>query len=182
MIAYLTSIGEPTTELAEWALERNGFEVVGVFGRGTLAEKLKFIYNQAEDDFVRIDADVIVNRNFNPSLLSWLKPKDPAIWWWQFETFDWLKLDKNHSMGYITKEAIPILRDNIDKFLDHNRPETMISRINEFYDPRRFKTYEDELMGLHGYKGDIQKAKKLKHIRNQTHLYDFELAEKLNKL
>lgn len=61
MKAYVTSIGEPTTDLCVWSLERNGFETVLIQDQTTLAEKLKRIYSEADEDFVRIDADVIVN-------------------------------------------------------------------------------------------------------------------------
>ena len=182
MKAYVTSIGEPTTELCCWALERNGFEIVLLEGKATLWQKLRDIYFMAGEEFVRIDADVIVNKNFTPKMLDWLENKDKDIWWWQFETFDWFKLDLNHSIGYIKKEAIPELRNNIHKFDKSNRPETEMSRIRAFHDPRRFDTYRDELMGLHGFRGDLERTKKLKHIRNQQHLYDFEMAERLNSL
>lgn len=183
MKAFITSIGEPTTDLCLWALQRNGFETMLIQDASTsLWEKMKSIYEMADDDFVRIDADVIVNKEFTPKMLSWLLAKNSDCWWWQFTMFDWFKLDIAHGTSFIKKEAIPILRANIEKAMNDNRPETAMSRIKEFYEPRRFETYKDEIIGLHGYRGDIAAAKKLKHIRNQQALYDFEMAERLNAL
>ncbi|TAL08185.1 MAG: hypothetical protein EPO02_13440 [Nitrospirae bacterium] len=182
MKAYVTSIGEPTRELCIWALQRNGFDTFSISGNESLAEKLKYIYDQVDDDFVRIDADVIVNKSFTPEMLGWVQAKNHDIWWWQFTLFDWFKLDIAHNTSFIKKEAIPALRANIEKFMHKNRPETEMSRIKEFYEPRRFETYQDEIIGLHGYKCDTESAKKLKHIRNQQDLYDFEMAERLNQL
>lgn len=183
MKAYVTSVGETTTELCVWALERNGFDVVLLENpKTTLAQKLKDVYFDAVDDFVRVDADIIVNRHFTPSMLSWLPFKNSDCWWWQFMTFDLLKLDLTHSMAYIKHNAIPALQANIDRVQHSNRPETEMSRIKELHEPRRFDTYKDEVMGLHGLKADLERAKKLKHIRNQQDLYDFEMAGRINAL
>lgn len=182
MKAYITSIGELTRDLCIWALERNGFDVEVIEGRNSLAEKLSMIYNSADNDFIRIDADVIVNKNFTPEFITWLELENPEILWWQFTLFDWFKLDIAHNTSFIRKEAIPALRNNIDKMINFNRPETAMSRISDFYEPRRFETYKDKLIGLHGYRGDIKRTKELKHIRNQQDYYDFEMTERLNEL
>jgi hypothetical protein len=183
MKAYVTSIGEPTTELCLYALQRNGFETFLVQDRNTsLWEKLKFIYETADNDFVRVDADIIVNKRFTPEAVSWLTLRDADIWWWQFLTFDMLKLDTTHSMAFVKKEAFPALRSKIEMVMNSNRPETEMSRIKEFYEPRRFDTYPDEIMGLHGFKADLERASKLKNVRNQQDLYDFDMAERMAKL
>lgn len=183
MKAYVTSIGEPTTGLCCWALERNGFEVLLIEEMNTsLWQKLKLIYEQAEDDFVRVDADIIVNQRFTPEMLSWLPVKNSDCWWWQFLTFDLLKLDTTHSMSFIKKAAIPALQQNVFKVLHSNRPETEMSRIDEFHNPRRLDTYSNEIMGLHGLKADLERVKEVKHDRNQHDSYDFEMAERIQKL
>lgn len=182
MKAFVTSTGEPTTELCVWALKRQGFDVVLLKSDSSLAEKLKDIYNFADDDFIRIDADIIVNKNFTIDLIDELK-NDDKIWWWQFNTFDWYKQDISNSIAFIRKEALPALRKNINNFQDNIRPETESSRIKELNKPRRMKTYTDEIIGIHGYGiKDIKPVIKLKAERGQSHLYDFELAKRLGEL
>lgn len=185
MKAYVTSIGEPTTELCVWALERNGFEVYLLNRDDSLARKLATIYKLAEEDFLRVDADIIVNRNMTPDNLRKIERIDylQNAWWIQFVTFDWFKQDITHSMSYIKKEALPSLRANIGSFKDDIRPETQVSRIEELHNPRRMETYDNQIMGVHGYGiKDIKPVIKLKANRGQSHLYDFELARKLNEL
>ncbi len=56
-----------------------------------------------------------------------------------------------------------------------------MSRIKEFYNPRRFET-ASAIMGLHGYKNGIDRVKEVKIRRNQIDNYDFELARRLEEL
>lgn len=176
----MTHINEPTLGLCIWALERNGFEVEVISGNDSLASKLKKIFLTVDEDFLRVDADIIVNRKMTPTMLNSLS--DPNIWWWQFLCFDWFKQDTNHAMSFIKREALPALRSNIDRFKKSIRPETDCSRIEEFYEPRRFATH-NEIMGLHGYGNkNLKPVMELKAKRGQSHLYDFELTEELNKL
>lgn len=182
MRVYITSVGEPTTELCKWALERQGFNVFLLQDKTSLWSKLKQIYFDANEDFLRVDADIIVNRNMTPDLLNELG-QDQTIWWWQFITFDWYKQDITHSMAYIKREALPALRDNINRFKQDIRPETQVSRIKELENPRRMETYQDRIAGLHGYGiQDLTPVRHLKAQRNQLDNYDFELAERLNLL
>lgn len=181
MKCYVFSIGEKTTELCAWALMKNGFQVNVILNQSSLADKLKYIYEHANESFLRVDADIIVNKHMTPKFLD--KLYNPEIWWWQFIVFDWYKQDVNNSMAYISKKALPALRANIDEHLDSLRPETDMSRIKEFGNPRRFDTYTKQIMGIHGYGiKDIEPVKELKKARGQYEQYDFELAEELNKL
>jgi len=182
MKCYVTSIGEPTTDICVWSLKRNGFDVELLQDNSSLQSKLKTIFNSATSDFLRVDADIIVNKNFTVEFLKSLDYMND-IWWWQFKCFDWYKLDIAHCMSYIREPAIEHLRNNIDKFKDSLRPETDVSRIQELHNPRRLLTYEDAIVGLHGYGiNDIEPVKALKEARNQSHLYDFEMVEKLERL
>lgn len=182
MKAIITSVGEPTTELCKWALERNGFEVMVFESDTSLWQKLKDIYEGMDEDFLRIDADVIVNRNLTVGrMLEW--ERDQTVWWWQFLVFDWYKQDIGHSMAFIRAAALPSLRANIGRFKVSLRPETDISRIPELHNPRRMVTHEHEIMGVHGFGiKDLSDVKRLKELRNQMDNYDFELVERMNKL
>lgn len=183
MKAYVTSIGEPTTDLCIWALERNGFDVQ-LYGnpKQTLQEKLVLTYQNAafmHEDFVRVDADVIVNQIFTPKFVQ-----DEILeeqWWNQYLTFDWFK--QNTGFGgvqFIKKEALSALLKNVRRFADAERPETELSRIKEFYNPRRFESV-NAIVGLNNYKNDIIRVKQTKERRNQKG-YDWSLVARLEKL
>lgn len=183
MKAFVTSIGEPTTELCVWSLERNGFDVELITGGGLLVDKLKTIYEKAEEDFVRIDADVVVNKSFTPEFA--FAEMLPETWWQQYICFDWLKLNLSYGgVQAICKEAIPFLRKAVDNFHHEDRPETALSRIPEFYNPRRFDSCQ-AVVGLHGYAlGEhFERVRYQKHKRKKYyHEFDFELMAKLEEL
>lgn len=181
MIAFVTSTGEPTTELCRWALERNGFEVIIVQNKKTLWDKLKLIYSLIDEDFVRVDADVIVNNKLTAYNIS--SKLENGVWWYQYLTFDWYKQDTTHGgVQFIRKKALQDLRNNIDKFVTSERPESQMYRLDEFENPRRGKTIP-EIMGIHGYGiQDIASVMQTKERRNQMGNYDFKLVERLNAL
>lgn len=177
MIVYVTSIGEATTDLCLWSLKRNGFETVLIKDRSTLAQKLNHIYYSTDEDFLRVDADVVVNRNCTPDNIK--APEN--IWWVQYVTFDWYKQDIGHGgVQFIKKECLPALRANIGNNLSAERPESQMYRLAEFNDPRRCIT-EPTIMGLHNYaQRDVRRVIDTKRRRNQYDEYDWELARKLN--
>lgn len=180
MKAYVTSIGEPTTRLCVWSLERNGFEVTLFDSRHTsLAQKLNAIYVNADDDFVRVDADVIPNRNLTSDSLN-ASPNHK--WWIQYQTYDWFKQDLAWGgIQFVKKDALPYLRDNVGRFMEVDRPETQLSRIDEFFKPRRFESIPC-VMGIHNFKQDSERVKATKISRGQIQNYDFELALKIEAL
>ncbi len=178
MKAFVTSIGETTTDLCVWALERQGFDVELIYNEtSSLADKLEVIYSRANDDFIRVDADVIVARNIKKLSL----PKD--IWWVQGQCFGWYSQDViNGGVQLISKKALPILRENVAMAKRHERPETYLYRIPEFNNPRRCVS-QDVVCGIHGYKQEnIDRVIATKQRRGQLDNYDFELARKLNEL
>lgn len=180
MIAYVTSIGEVTTNLCMWSLQRNGFDVKLLHNTNSLAQKLLDIYEHAEEDFVRVDADVVVNKKLTPEYVHGLAPES---WWLQFQTFDWFKQDiTNGGVQFIRKAALKDLRNNILRFQDSDRPETQMYRLDEFNTPRRCTTIQS-IVGIHGYKQDnIERVKKQKASRKYYTDFDFELAEALEEL
>ncbi len=179
MKAFVTSTGEPTTDLCVWSLKRSGFDVVLIQNDTSLAEKLKVIYDMADYNFIRVDADVIPNQNLTEACINYARPE---VWWIQFLTFDWYKQDVTHGgVQLIKREAIPYLREKIANSLGLERPETYMFRIPEFHNPRRCES-SPVVMGLHGYKNDIEKAYQTKKRRDQLHYYDFDLSRKINEL
>lgn len=175
--AFVTSIGEPTTETCVWALERQGFKVTLIQDKTSLAEKLKRIYDTAEEDFIRVDADVIVNRNVKNLKFP------PEVWWVQGQTFGWYCQDRIYGgVQMISKKALPYLRSRIHEAMQQERPETYMFRLPEFHSPRRCVSQEI-LCGIHGYGiEDMKSVAKVKVRRGQIDQYDFELAERLNEL
>lgn len=185
MKAVVTSVDERTTDLCVWSLERNGFEVVLYQSKSSLWEKLKAIYSQLEEDFIRVDADVIVNRNCKEANIKQILKTDylQKAWWVQFQCWGWYTQDLIYGgVQLIKKEALPDLRQSVDKYEHTNRPETALSRIEAFYNPRKFESY-NQAMGIHGYGiKNLKPIIKQKANRGQSANYDFELAEELNKL
>lgn len=185
MKAYVTSIGEPTTELCKWSLERNGFDVLVIKDSSTLAEKLKYIYQIADDDFIRVDADVIVNRNCTQENIRRLMRDHQykhAVWL-QFTTFDWLSQDLAHGgVQLITRQALSDLRSHVHEAINKERPESYMYRIDAFQEPRVCLSHY-AVMGLHGYgQTDLQRIKDTKSRRGQYDNYDWEIVDKLGEI
>lgn len=175
MKAYITSIGEPTTELCVWSLERQGYDVTLLQDGTTLWNKMKKIYDMADSDFLRVDADVICNR-FVKELKA---PKD--AWWVQGLCFGWLSQTLIHGgVQLYKKEALPYLRVRVDEAEHYDRPETYMTRIPEFYEPRRFVS-SDLVCGIHGFmQSDYDRIYKIKSYRGQLENYDFEWVKRVN--
>lgn len=177
MKAFVTSIGESTTELCVWSLERQGFDVELILNpETTLAHKLEEIYNLADDNFLRVDADIVVTNKVK--LLD--LPKD--IWWVQAQCFDMHAQDIIYGgIQMISKEALPALRKHIINQQSAERPETAMYRLEEFYKPRRCQSV-DLICGIHSFgKQDMQRIQATKARRGQSANYDFELANKMQE-
>lgn len=177
MKAFVTSIGEPTTWLCCDQLRRYGFDVVILKDDRSLAEKLREIYTQADDDFLRVDADVVPNRRIRELV------DDPLpVWWVQARIFDWLQQDlATGGIQFIRKEALPHLREHVGRFLGAERPETQLYRLEAFHEPRRCVT-SPVVAGLHGFRqGDLARVRAVKERRGQTN-YDWPLVERLEAL
>jgi len=175
MIAFLCSIGERTTEICRWQLERLGFEVIVLDEvEPWLVKYLRFI-DMANEDCIRIDADVIVN----DKLLLEIDQIPKEMLMAQFQGFDFYKNEVGIcSPCFYTKEALEIIRINFDK-LDERRPEATAWRLKDIND----LTWTGErVIGMHGFfqdKETIKRAKKNKADRKQDSLYDWELCDKI---
>lgn len=181
MRAVITSIDETTTDLCEWSLNRLGFRTYIVRSqKTTLYQKLVTLFDIQDimdEDFIRVDADVVVNKN----VLELIKKEE--LLWYQALTFDWFKQDVTHGgIQFIRKESFPIIKKHLHEAERMERPETYLSRLQEFHNPRVFGTYE-KICGLHGYKQkDVERVKLTKFRRGQQDNYDWELAERLEEL
>lgn len=68
--AYLTTIGEPTTALCKSQLEKLGFEVVLLDKKEDWPTKYKRFIDLANEDCLRIDADIVLFNDFNVETLK----------------------------------------------------------------------------------------------------------------
>lgn len=178
MKAYITSINESTTTLSYWSVKRLGLEPYLVRDtKTTLWEKLKFIFENEKEDFLRVDADTVCNQNVTDLILQ------KELLWYQGLTFDWFKQDITHGgVQFIRKEAIPIVLAHIDEAKDEERPETYLTRLEEFHNPRTFGTFE-KICGLNGYKQKDKKRVEDTKLRRGVHGdYDWQLAYALEQL
>lgn len=177
MKAYVTSIGEPTTDLCIWQLKRMGFDITVIKDNRSLGDKLEDIYNQADDDFIRVDADVIVNQGVRA-----VHKMNMNLWWVQYRTFDMYKLDLSYGgVQYISKKILPTLRANISRFKHDDRPETRMYRLDEFNERWRFKNAEN-VVGVHGFgQKDIERVRTTKNGRKYSSDYDWALVERMQE-
>jgi len=177
MIACVTSIGEATTDLCVWSLERQGFEVRLYKSDTSLWAKLRDIYRDMDEDFLRVDADVICNGN----VLQLTQLSD--AWWYQGMVFEWFRMDLGHGgVQFIRKECLPALREHVGEAEQLERPESYMSRLAEFHNPRRFQSFE-KVCGIHGYgQTDIKRIRETKNRRGQHGDYDWDLAAKIEAL
>lgn len=129
------------------------------------------------NDFLRVDADTIVNKNVKELI------KQDELWWYQGLTFDWFQQDTTHGgVQFIRRPSFDAIKSHIKEAEKMERPETYITRLSEFHNPRRFGTFE-QICGLNGYgQEDITRIKLTKFRRNQQDNYDFELAKRISAL
>lgn len=175
MKAYLTTIGEKTTGICKSQLERYGFEVILLDLNRPWIEKYRHFISIADEDCLRIDSDVIVNKNIKKVFTdSW--PEQLLV---GFELFDFYKNDiSSGSPVFYKKEALDIMKKNIDK-ISKLRPETSMSRLPEL---NPYYVVDKTIVGMHGFFQDattIARAYCNKEARGQLEHYDFELVYKI---
>lgn len=182
MKAFVFSIGEKTTELCCELMKEYGYDVILFQDNTSLWEKLKRFYTEAleSDDktFIRIDADIIPNRNVNELVA---KHHKEVLAWSCAVGWDWYKQDRGAiSIHVMDRKIIEECLKNIDKAKDESRPETFLWRLPTVNQYTRID--ESKSFGLHGY-GQLdhrERIKELKHVRNQK--YDWELLDRIEKL
>lgn len=182
MKAYIFSIGEKTTQLCCDLMKEYGFEVILFQDDTSLWNKLKRFYTEAlatEDEvFLRIDADIIPNRNVK-KLIECRKTR--SCHWTCATGWDWYKQDRGPvSIHVMDRDVIKKCLDRINDARDTTRPETYLWRLENV----NSKTYtpKDFSCGIHGYAQEDQREriKSLKQSRNQN--YDWKLIERIEAL
>lgn len=189
MKAYLTSIGEATTQICKDQLERFGFEVVLLDGKEPWIDKYrKFIEigSEAYENCIRIDADVIPNAGIKAvfdDIPYWenILSNGPVLMA-QWNCYDFYRNGVGVcSPVYYSKEALLIIREDWSE-LDKRRPEATawrIKRINEYTQTG------NAIVGMHGFfqdKGHLDRHLENKIERKQMEEYDFDLAQRLLKI
>lgn len=177
MKCYVFSIGEKTTDLCCELLKEYGFDVVLYQDKTTLWEKLKRFYTEAlaSDDyqFMRIDADIIPNRN--------ILMLNSGKGWQCASGYDWYKQDRGViSIHIMERPIIEKCLAHIEEAKHQVRPETYLWRLQEV---NPFTGIQSEFnSGIHGYgqKDHRERIKELKYIRNQQ--YDWDLLDRIEAL
>lgn len=178
MICFVFSIGEKTTPLCFQLMKEYGFETRLFQDNTTLWEKLKRMYTEAletdQTHFMRIDADIIPNRNV-------IRLAHIAEGWSCASGYDWYKQDRGAiSIHVMERHIIEKCLKHIDEAKDEIRPETYLWRLPEV---NSYTKILDEFnCGIHGYgQGDQRdRIKILKHNRNQK--YDWNLLDRIEAL
>lgn len=177
MRAYVFSIGEKTTDLCCELMKEYGFEVILYQDNSFLWNKLKRFYTEAlatnDQWFVRIDADIIPNRN--------VLKLDGGKGWQCASGFDWYSQDRKAiSIHKMNRAVIEKCLKHIDEARDVNRPETYLWRLPEVNPLTSIQS--DFNSGIHGYgqKDQRDRIKHLKYVRNQD--YDWSLLDRVESL
>lgn len=174
MKCFVFSIGEPTTQLCIEALEQEGLNVNLYQDGSRFSEKYRRLMSEADGDFLRVDADIIINHRLK-EYLSQAKDWSCAygwVWWQQ----DLAPI----SVMYYSKEVVDIIRKHLyDPDFDKTpRPEQYMWSLPEL----RGKVHKIEIpLGVKGYGiRNLAPVKKRKKDRNQA--YNWWWIEKLNRL
>jgi len=181
MNAYVTSIGERTTQICCDQLKKFGFTVFLLDEKEPWIDKYKKFIQMAVAPCIRVDADVIVNKNLKDYCETFIEHQIEDMT--QFNIFDMYKNNlSNTSPVLYSEKAIEKIRELIDK-IDVRRPETSSWRLiqNEGLEVYTSK----QTMGMHGFfqdKETILRARQNKIDRKQIYDYDFDLSFKLLEL
>lgn len=184
LTAYVTSVGERTTDVCVWALKRNGWKVEIMSEREPWPDKYARFVEIAAHEAVpclRVDADQILGKIATPQFM--LEKLGDGLFA-QFRLFDLYQMAPFHTSPlFYLPEALQQAHKLISREqMDETRPEASIMR-HPSLDPHRRD--HDEIIGIHGFYQDfetVERAKANKRARGQMDRYDFALADKLTKL
>lgn len=175
MKAYVFSVGEPTTKLCVEALEKHGLDVVLMQDGSKFPVKYKKMMEEVEDDeFLRVDADIIINHRLDEYLEQCKDWSCAYGWvWWQQDLAP-------ISVMYYSRPIVEIIKKHLHDpvFLRTPRPEQYMWSLPEI----QGKNHKIEIpLGLKGYGvRDLVPVKERKARRGQQ--YNWWWIEKINKL
>ncbi len=179
MKAFVCSVGEKTTQVCCEQLKRFGFDVILLDGKQQWIDKYKRFIKTTNEDCIRVDADIIPNKNVKEIEVDRVANKFGLI---TYTGYDFYKNDIGViGVVFYRKKVLDILKRNLS-ILDAKRPETSASRLSEIL-PYRFNS--SLITGSHGLFQDnetMQRAEKNKKERGQLKQYDFNLTYNLMKL
>lgn len=178
MKAYVTSIGEKTTDICCEQLDKFGFEVVLLANKEKWIDKYKRFLGMAKENCIRIDADIVPNKLIKEA--PRFDQTDYLIV--DFHTYDFYKNNLSVTSPVYYKEmALQMFRSNLDKITELRPERSMTKLVGE-------QKYTCEyIVGMHGFfqtLNHLKRHRKTKQERRQMEKYgyDFELAEKLWRL
>lgn len=175
MKAIVFSIGEPTTNLCVEALKRQNLEVEVYNDGSRFTEKYKRLMTENQDsEFLRVDADIIVNHRINEYLEQAKDWSCAYGWvWWQQDLAP-------ISVMYYSKPIVEIIKKHLyDKdFLKTSRPEQYMWSLPEL----KGRIHKINVpLGIKGYGiRSLNPVKERKANRGQE--YDWRWIEKVNEL
>ena len=177
MKAYLCSILERTTSICKWQLERFGFEVILLDKVEPWIDKYKRFLEMADEECLRIDADIIPNERIRIFQDSGYLRRNALLA--KAYTYDFYA---NGQMAtapvYYSKGITKGLKDRIT---DIDRPETSIWRDRDIH-PQAIVL--NEVVGIHGFfqnRKDIERVVIHKKDRGQSMQYDFDYLDQLSE-
>jgi hypothetical protein len=185
MKAFVTSIGERTTKICCDQLKRFGYEVVLLDGQEPWPQKYRRFISEADEDCIRIDADIIPNTEIAdiPNVIKAITEMFEGTLMVQFNTYD---LYRNNvgvtSPVWYSKKALEIIREQFPNLTDLGRPEASAWRLPAIV---RHTLTAPRVVGLHGFFQDyasFNRHLKHKQERHQEADYDLDLARKLTSL
>lgn len=184
MKVYVFSIGEKTTQLCCELMSEYGYDVILYQDKTSLWDKLKRFYTEAlssgDLEAMRIDADIIPNRNVQKLVKYHMEDGHPVKWTCA-SGFDWYKQDRGAISIHIMDRGIILeCLEHIEEAKDKKRPETYLWRlpnVNQY--TAIFDKYN---CGIHGYgqQNHRNRIKQLKYLRDQK--YDWDLIDRIEAL
>lgn len=187
MKAFLFSKGETTTDLSDWSLRRQGFDVVKLYDLHTTFYKkyLEFLeMARGEEVVVRMDADVIVTKGINDLVAEFMDAK--RLYFASGQIFCFLRYDLITGAPHLmSEEAVEIGLKRMKEWSGESRPETSLTRCPEFYEPVRRYDHFPVFTGLHAFEQseeDVARVMEQKARRGQLGQWDMGLVGMLDKL